>query len=134
VIDESTQLVQEAIEAWNRGDANSLVEMADPEIELTPVVNASVAGRPYRGHDGVRRFVRDYREAFEDFELHSGEVHRFGEFSVWTGMVRAKGRDSGVELDQPFATVSELRGEKTIRFRSYLDPEEATRDAEDGSI
>jgi ketosteroid isomerase-like protein len=134
VIDDPTELVQRAIEAWNRGDTDSLIELADPDIEMTPVVNASVAGRPYRGHDGVRRFVRDYREAFEDFELHSGEVHRFGEFIVWTGMVRAKGRDSGVELDQPFATVSELRGEKTVRFRSYLDPDAAMRAAEERAL
>ena len=134
MIDGPAQLVQNAIEAWNRGDAESLVELADPEIELTPVVNTSVAGKPYRGHDGVRRFVRDYREAFEEFELHSGEVHRFGDFIVWTGMVRAKGRDSGVELDQPFATVSELRGEKTVRFRSYLNPDDAMRAAEEREI
>jgi uncharacterized protein len=129
----NAELTHLAIEAWNRGDVETLVGLADPDIELNPVVNMSVSGQPYRGHEGVRRFVRDYQEAFEDFELSSGEVREIGDRVVWIGKVRVRGRDSGVELDQPFAIVSVLRDRKTLRFRSFLDPAEALKCAQNGA-
>lgn len=46
------------IEAFNRRDAEGLVELADPEIEFhpTPLVHVH---RGYHGHDGLRRWLEE---------------------------------------------------------------------------
>jgi len=118
--------------AWNRSDAETLVEMSAPEIEVMPVVGGAMTGTPYRGHEGIRQFVRDYDEVFEEFELEGDDVRGFDDRVAWLGRVRAKGRDSGVELDQPFGMAFEFRHGKAIRFRSFLDHEGALKAAQDG--
>lgn len=51
-------IAQSFIEAFNRRDAESLVALADPEIEFhpTPLVHAH---SKYHGHDGLRRWLEE---------------------------------------------------------------------------
>jgi ketosteroid isomerase-like protein len=127
-------LVRKAIRAWNDDHVEALVAISSTDVEMNPVIAATVSGNTYRGHGGVRQFMRDYKEVFESFELTGDDIRDLGERVVWLGRVRATGRDSGVELDQPFAMAFELRDGKAVRFRSFLDPELALTAAEAGEL
>jgi ketosteroid isomerase-like protein len=56
----------------------------------------------------------------------SGDVREIGDRVLVVGRVRAKGRSSGIELDQPLATVCWFRGGKFARMQSFLDYDAAT--------
>lgn len=59
----------EAVRAWvkaiNDGNAEALVALADSEVDYLPYL-ASLAGETgaYRGHSGLRQYVRDLSEAW----------------------------------------------------------------------
>jgi ketosteroid isomerase-like protein len=48
---------------------------------------------------------------------------------VALGIVRAKGRGSGIELEQRVGWVLGFKNGQVIRIRSFLDPAEALRSA-----
>ncbi|HEX6713119.1 MAG TPA: nuclear transport factor 2 family protein [Thermoleophilaceae bacterium] len=54
---------QEWLEAWNSARAGPIIAIADPEVEVH-AVTLGIEGRLYRGHDGLRQWMRDLRERF----------------------------------------------------------------------
>ncbi len=128
------ELTTRAIAAWNTGDAGAAVELCAPDCVMLPVITGTIVGDPYRGHDGVRAWFRDYIEAFDEFQFTAEEMRDFGDRILVVGRVHAKGYDSGIEIDQPFAFCSTIRDGLAVRFRSFLDVEAATAAAEKGEI
>jgi ketosteroid isomerase-like protein len=122
------KLAQEAVDAWNRRDADWVIANSVPDIEFLPAVAGSLEGetqRVVRGRDGFRRFFSDLDETWEQFEIEAEEFREVGDALVTLCRVHAKGRASGLELDQPMAMVSWLRGDKFARAQSFLDLDEA---------
>lgn len=119
-------LVRAAFDAWNRGDFDTWVSAWDEDAEFHPL-RAQLEGRPYRGHDGLRRFIADMTQEWERIRIDIGEMHAFKEQVVGIGRVRARGRVSGVELDVPIGMVGVARGGKLVYGRFLSDPEEALR-------
>ena len=122
------QLVRQAVDAWNRKDAEWVIAHSTPDMEFLPAVAGSVEGeerRRLRGADGFRRFFADLDETWERFEVEAQEFREVGDVIVCVCRVHAKGRGSGLELDQPMAMVSWFRGDKFARAQSFLDLDEA---------
>ena len=93
---------------------------------MTPSASAQVGLDPvYRGHEGVRRYWRDYLSAFErlDFELEelvdaSGRI-------LAVVRERAVGRASGIAFEARIFAVWTLRDGKITRMQGFRDREEA---------
>lgn len=65
---------------------------------------------PYRGHEGFRQWVQDIDDQFEVWELHVDEWKAVGGERVFaTGQIHARGRGSGVELDQDLTWLFDIR-------------------------
>jgi ketosteroid isomerase-like protein len=62
---ESFQIVDGLIEAWNRRDLSAALERMHPQCEVRPVG----ATEPLRGHDGVAAAFRDWFDAFAEFTI-----------------------------------------------------------------
>jgi ketosteroid isomerase-like protein len=130
--DEKVELARQAVDAWNRRDADWVIANSTPDVEFTPAVAGSVEGearRTLRGADGFRRFFADLDETWEQFEVEVQEFRELGNAVVTVCRVHAMGRGSGLELDQPMAMVSWFRGEKFARAQSFLDLDEALKAA-----
>ena len=83
----------------------------------------------YQGIDGAREFVRDWGEAWEDWQLEVEELLDAGESVV--AVMRQRGRSTaGLATDMHFAMVWTLLEGKFIRMRMYASPEEALEAAE----
>ena len=96
-----------------------------PDVELVPV-RAVLEGFVYRGHEGLRRWLEDMREDWEEFRIDSREVRGLDERRILVvGSFHARGRSSGVTLDQPAAWVCEMDGGKVACIRFYADAEAA---------
>lgn len=104
----------EAVEAWvaaiNRGDLAKLLEIADPAIEFRSyLAKLSGSDGAYRGHDGLRRYIRDLSDAWESFHVEIDEYRDLGETVLMLGRLQARGRSSGLEVEERLAFLHTFR-------------------------
>lgn len=124
-IDDTVERIQQGVEAFNRRDIDGAMAPLDPDVELVPL-RAVLEGGSYHGLDGLRRFLEDMGEDWEQFHLRADEFVPIGADRVLVmGHVLARGRASGVEVDYGAAWLCYLRAGKVIRVRFYSDREKA---------
>ncbi len=51
---ENVELTRQVMDAFTRRDLDAYLALTDPKVEFTPY-EVAVQGRPYRGHNGIRR-------------------------------------------------------------------------------
>jgi ketosteroid isomerase-like protein len=111
----------------NRRDIDAVLEEIDPEVEWLAAVQTLVEGKAkvYRGHAGVRQWVRDSDETLADIRLEFFEIRDLGDQIVAIGRLYVRGKTSGAETESPFACVVDSKNGKATRVLSFLDPKEA---------
>jgi hypothetical protein len=55
--------VEAWLAAWNSQEAEPIIQIADPQIEVH-AVTLGIDGRHYVGHEGLRQWMRDIRDRF----------------------------------------------------------------------
>lgn len=125
--DENVEAFRRGLEAYNRRDIDAFLELFDPAAEIHPLTLAMFGGEGtvYRGHEGIRQFVRDVDEVLPQIRVEPLEIRDLGERIVANGRLRARGRASGAEVESPVSWLVEFREGKVIRMADYLDPEKA---------
>jgi ketosteroid isomerase-like protein len=124
---ENVEAFKRAIEAYNRRDIDAFLEQIDAEVEWHGALQALLEseGTEYRGHEGVRQWVRDIDEALADIQLELPDIRDLGERIVAIGRLRARGKASGAETESPFGCVVEWRDGKATRLVSFLSQAKA---------
>jgi ketosteroid isomerase-like protein len=130
--DENVEAFKRGLEAGNRGDVETLLEVLDPSVEWHSALHALMGGEQtvFRGHVGVRKLLRDLNESFAEVHLEIAEIRDLGDRLVAIGHIRTRGKASGAETVTPLAQVTEIKNGKFISVRNYLDPKEALEAAE----
>ena len=106
------------VDASNRRDAETLVEIADPNIVFHPTRLFDNRG-PYSGHDGLREWIADVREADLPLTERVTDVRRgHGGDMVVLGHVLLRGRRTS-----PFSIVMSVRDSKIAEAHVYLSDE-----------
>jgi ketosteroid isomerase-like protein len=122
---ENVEIVRRHHQAYNRHDIGAFLEPLDPNVEWIPIM-AALEGRTYRGRDGVRRWLEDLTTDWEIFETCPEEFRDLGDRVLLLGHWRARGRASGVELEnQPASWLYEIKDGRVVRMRTYTDRAEA---------
>jgi ketosteroid isomerase-like protein len=123
----NAEVFKRAFDAINRRDAEALLSELDPEIEWHSAILMAMGGNQtvYRGHEGVREWLRDLYETLSEFHAEYPEIRDLGDQTVALGVVRGRGTASEAEIQSPHGTVVEFKNGKAIRVRTYLDPKEA---------
>ena len=122
------EYVRTAYGAWNQGDFETIWKLLDPGVEIdasSRILNPEV----YHGHEGFRRMVDQMSETWDQWQLEPEAFVAYGDTVLVDARVRARGRGSGVELDQLTYNLWELQDGKVVRMAFYTDREEALRDA-----
>ncbi|HEX6582156.1 MAG TPA: nuclear transport factor 2 family protein [Thermoleophilaceae bacterium] len=93
VIAADIELVKAMFAAFAARDLETVLSLADPDVELTAVTGEH-AGRtdPYRGHDGLRDYFRDVAAVWEELRLTPREFRAAGDLILVTGKVSARSR------------------------------------------
>ena len=121
---ENVEMVRRALEEWNRGERSEARVRAfwHSDVEFLP--RRSATEGPYRGIDGVERFIADTDETFEKFEQHY-EVLDLGERLLAWGKLHVRARGSGIETDIPTGAILEFRDGKIVRWEDFGSKEKA---------
>jgi ketosteroid isomerase-like protein len=132
--EENVEVVRRVYEAAARRDSAAVLALYDSEVELDGsrlgvVGLAGEGGGIYRGHEGLRRFFREWHEAWEQIEYDYDELIDAGSDQVISVVTRhGRGRSSGAEVELPVAlvwTVREGRVTRVVWFRSRDEALEA---------
>ena len=120
----SIETVRRAYEAFREFDAEGLIAVADPEIEFG--TSAAAPGGTYRGHTGVRRYMKEVEGAFGD--RWEAEIERIADAGddrvVLIARIFGEGR-AAEPLELRVGHVWQLRDGKLLRGTVYLDPSDA---------
>jgi hypothetical protein len=102
---------------WNEGEREFNAEIIDREI----VIHSALTGQVFEGADGVTRWVAEIDDQFEAWELSIDELEPLGSdrFAV-RGSVRARGRTSGLDLDQRITWRIVLRDGRLLVLENTL--------------
>ena len=113
-------------ECFDRRDEKCMVELCDERMEFFPVVTAGAVGReaPYSGTAGLRDYLADVAEVWEELRIAVGKVEARGEALLVQGRVYARSRELGIR-DLPVAWIWEVRDGRFVRGEVFPDPEQA---------
>ncbi len=122
---ENVELVRRALEAFPRGDMDEMLSYLDPEVEFHSAIVGGAEGNVYRGHDGFRRWFSDSFESFEELRNEWREFRDLGDRVLALGHLRARGRESGVEVDSPMGWVFTIRHGRAVKAEGFLSRDAA---------
>jgi ketosteroid isomerase-like protein len=98
---ENIEVVRQVFDAVAHRDAEKVLALYHPNVELdaSHTEFAPLFGTPvFRGHEGLRSFDREWREAFEDVETECEELIEVGDYVVSYSKYHARGRASGIQV------------------------------------
>ena len=124
---ENVETIRLLYERWLQDDA-SLFDALDPEFELHPDPAADWVGVNdiYRGNDGVRSYMAQVYEAFEDYRPEVEGLLDAGDKVITLAIEHGRGRGSGASVEaRRTAHVWSMRANKAIRLDLYLDRSDA---------
>jgi ketosteroid isomerase-like protein len=130
VSQENVEIVRRVFDASVRHDAETVFSLFDPDAEWDnsrgPFKDLIGAGI-YHGHDGLRRFWREYyTAAWSSVEDNLEELIDAGDRVVSVVNTRARGRASGVEVEWTHnAGVWTIRDDKIVRVAWFGTRQEA---------
>jgi ketosteroid isomerase-like protein len=120
--------VRALYEAGTRGDWELVYGFFDPEIEWIPPTHSLTAGT-YRGPEQAAAEVKAWTEPFADFEWEPRDLIVAGDRIVVEGVMRGRGRESGVEVKQDEFHVWTVRNGKIVRLEMHHERAAALRAA-----
>jgi ketosteroid isomerase-like protein len=128
--EENIETVRVLLQAFQRRDHERAFEFYDPDIEWDASQTAEnipdLAGH-YNGYEGVRTYWRRWLSAWRDLSFEVEDVRGAGDEVV--ALIRNQtqtGRHSGIETTMPpYGLVFTFRDGKIIRWKSYIDQDDA---------
>jgi ketosteroid isomerase-like protein len=114
---ENIEFAQSVFRRWNAGERS----FPDEEIHPDVVVVSRILGKAVRGRAGVRRYLREIDEQFDEWTMAIEDWRAAEDYVVALGHVRLHGRRSGVAFDQSVGILLEIREGQLRRFETFLD-------------
>ncbi len=126
---ENVEIVRRLLEAHRSEDIDAGVEtfvaLSDPTVEFTSIM-AAVAPVTYRGHDGIRRYLRELATSWSEWRMEPEEVFELGNGSVFAAFrSHLVGEQSGAAVEAERAGVFVLFDGKIVSGRIYPTREQA---------
>ena len=115
--------------AFAARDEDALLELIAPDVEFWPAGTAPQAGRtgPYRGHAGMREYLRDVAQVWRALEVEPDELREAGQAVVAFGTARGT-RSSGEQVTVPVIWVFKFRDGLLLKGRVVATAAEAARE------
>jgi hypothetical protein len=116
-VEADEELIRGVWERWNDGQRDPDAPSFDPEME----VRSALTGNVYTGLEGIRQWVSEIGDQFDSWQLEVDEVRTLepGLYAV-RGAILARGRNSGVDLNQPASWRVETRDGRILRIENFI--------------
>ncbi len=117
-------LIREVWARWNAGarDPDDTIMVEDLEI------HSALAGRVFHGEAGLREWIGEIDEQFDSWQLGVDEVCELEPgLLIVHGSIAARGRQSGLDLDQPASWLVGVRDGRVSRLVNFIGPDARAR-------
>ena len=105
------RLVRQRFDAVNRRDLDALLDL-DEDVESVSRIAAVEGG--LRGHDGVRRWWKDWFDAFPDYTIEVAEIRDRGDLVFAALRAHGHGADSDLPLEDTVWDITRWRSGKCV--------------------
>jgi ketosteroid isomerase-like protein len=121
-------LVGRLYNAFNQRDATEIVALCSPRMEFFAVTAEEVGrGAPYVGPDGLRDYLDDVAQVWEELLVTPSRVERRDDRLLVVGRVYVRSRELGIR-DMPVAWIWRVENGLFVRGEVFADPERAVAD------
>jgi ketosteroid isomerase-like protein len=120
----NVEIVRQSLERWSSGDLEGFLERVDPELEWRTSGLYPDVDPVYHGHDGFRKFWRDFHETWETLRMEILETITAGDRVAFSFHFDATGRD-GLRTGRDQASIATLRNGLLLRIENYASWNEA---------
>ena len=114
-------------DAVNRWDADAWIAVAHPDMTLSSSVLAQVEDATFRGHDGIRDYMRQLEEGLGRPRYEAEEVLESGDRVYGRMRVTASGPASGATLAIEVGLVATVRDGLIAAIDAFPDADEGLR-------
>ena len=126
--EENVEVMRRIFEAFNRGDFEGGIQLADtpPEFEFVPsgALIPDLAS-VQRGADAFRRVVETFTAEFDDARVELHELIDAGDQVFTSFTLRGRGKHSGVETSWDPLSVWTVRDGRLVRWLGFTDRDTA---------
>ena len=110
-------------DAFNRRDLDAFLALMDDEVELESRLVAMEGG--YHGHEGARRWWKDFLDVLPDYTLEVEEVRDLGDSTVALLRGRGYGAGSAAPVVETVWMSARWRDGKCVWWRNFFTEAEA---------
>jgi ketosteroid isomerase-like protein len=125
VSEDNVEVVKRGFALLSEGGYEAMLPLIAPDFEMQTPAGLAAEPDTYRGADGVRRWFEEFYEVMDDIRLEADQIHTVGEWVVMLVTVTARGRATGLEVDQKTAQAWLVRDGLARRIEFYADLDEA---------
>lgn len=109
---------------WNGRDFDALAELFDSDVEIDATRRVLNPAR-YRGIDGLRQFTDETFDTWEQWSIEPLGFWWNGHDAVVEIRIRARGRSSGLRLEEVSYTAWQLADGKAVRMTVFAERDAA---------
>jgi ketosteroid isomerase-like protein len=124
VSEANVELHRRAAAAYTARDVEAFIACFDPSVEFR--TEFAALGGWYRGHGGIRKFLRDFEDAWgADMRIEPEAYFDLGERTLLFLTAYGRGSGSGAEVVMSTSHVIRWRDGLAISFRGYSNRTDA---------
>ena len=118
---ENVEIVKNAYRRLDERGVDRFLEFIHEDVEYLPVEESGAVRR----HDGMRRYLEGWLDAWDEFRIVPTEFRESGEDVFVAFAMHGRGRGSGVEVRREGFQVWHFRDGRGARIEEYVDRAEA---------
>jgi anti-sigma regulatory factor (Ser/Thr protein kinase)/ketosteroid isomerase-like protein len=123
LVEHNVRVVRELFDAFAARDVERTIRLVDRGVMMEPLSTPVERRTPYLGVDGLRRYLQDLDETWQEFVVTVEALRGDADYVVAVGRIRA--RRGNVVADDPAGFAFRLRDEKVVWAKVYRSHEEA---------
>jgi ketosteroid isomerase-like protein len=120
---ENVAIVRRIYEAFYGGDAAGALAYFDPEVVID--VSRRLEGGIGHGRDELNKMIGEWVGTFDEWREEIAEMRDCGTQVYVLAVQHGRGKGSGVEVEERYALVYEVKGDMIARMTMYSEPAEA---------
>jgi ketosteroid isomerase-like protein len=121
--EENVEVVQRMYEAFHGGNAAAALACFDPDVVID--VSRRFSGGIGHGRDELNKLISEWVGTFDEWREEIAEIRDRGTQVYVLAVQHGRGKGSGVEVEDRYALIYEVRGDKIARMTMYGEPAEA---------